>query len=90
MRAEDNRRIVRGGRSGKRSPTVIDELIAAVESNQEIGPRESDVAAFFQEALDETEGMELPHAYHMLRAKVLSRISALTAPDPDGDMTLEG
>lgn len=38
-----------------------------------------EIAAFFQEALDETEGMELPHAYHMLRVKVLSRISALSS-----------
>lgn len=44
-----------------------------------------EIAAFFQEALDETEGMELPHAYHFLRVKVASRISALTADLTSGE-----
>lgn len=60
------------------------EARAQAEAEQLRGGVERDLAAYLQEALDETADMEEPHRFHMLRVKVLSRISALTSYDEGG------
>ena len=68
-------------------PDWPDVVARAVLSAVPLVPRsevEAELAAFLQEALDETRDVPLPHAYHMLRVKVGSRISALKAGEvPD-------
>lgn len=73
------------GKWGRQAMDVLRSAQARAALTHSTPPRSDGIAAFFQEALDETEGMELPHAYHMLRAKVLSRISALTPREEEPD-----
>jgi hypothetical protein len=45
-----------------------------------------EIAALLQEKLDDTEGMELPHGFYVLRTKVLSVISALRPAEEGGEV----